>query len=122
MPSLKARARSLNDLAENAAFYFAKRPLSFTDKAAKLLTAEGCARLAALAEQLLALDDWREANIEAAVRAFAEGQEIKLGAIAQPLRAALTGSHASPGIFEVMALLGQAESLARIGDLAQPPA
>ncbi len=121
MPSLKARARSLNDLAENAAFYFARRPLPLTDKAAKLLTAEACARLAALAEQLSALDDWREANIEAAVRAFAKGQEIKLGAIAQPLRAALTGSHASPGIFEVMALLGQTESLARIGDLAQPP-
>jgi len=119
LSGLKARARSLNDLADSAAFYFASRPLTYSEKAAKLLTAEARARLAALAERLSALDDWQETSIEETVRAFVDDQQIKLGAVAQPLRAALTGSHASPGIFEVMALLGRAESLARIGDLAE---
>ena len=66
--------------------------------------------------QLERLDDWSEAALEAQVRAFAEAEDCKLGQIAQPLRAALSGSHASPGIFEVMAVLGRSESLARISD------
>ena len=119
MGSLKARARSLNELAEAAAFYFATRPLSYNEKAKKLLTAEAQARLAALAAQLSLLSDWEQQAVEDAVRAFAESEQVKLGAVAQPLRAALTGSNASPGIFEVMSLLGREESLARIEEAAK---
>ncbi|MEM7225855.1 MAG: glutamate--tRNA ligase [Pseudomonadota bacterium] len=116
MAGLKMRAKTLNDLAESAAFYVAKRPLSVTDKAAKLLDDEARARLAALAPRLAGAEPWREADLEALVRAFAEAEELKLGKVAQPLRAALTGSTASPSLFEVMEVLGREESMARIGD------
>ncbi|HMB77768.1 MAG TPA: glutamate--tRNA ligase [Kiloniellaceae bacterium] len=119
LPSLKARARTLEELAAGAAFYFAPRPLSYNEKAQKLLTPEAQERLAALADRLAGLDAWEQEAIEGAVRGFAEDEDLKLGAVAQPLRAALTGSNASPGIFEVMALLGQAESLARVRDAAE---
>ena len=116
MPGLKQRAKTINELADNAAFYVAARPLELSEKAAKLLADEGRARLGRLRPLLESLDDWSEAAIEAQVRAFAETEACKLGQIAQPLRAALSGSHASPGIFEVMAILGRDESLGRIGD------
>ena len=114
--SLKPRAKTLAELAENAAFYLAERPLELTPKAAKLLSPEARQLLARLGPALAALPDWSEPLLDEAVRAFAEAEGAKLGQIAQPLRAALTGSHASPGIFEVMAILGREESLARIGD------
>jgi glutamyl-tRNA synthetase len=87
-------------------------------KAAKILSLEARARLAGLHRDLGALAAWNEADIEAAVRAFAESEGCKLGDAAQPLRAALCGSNTSPGIFEVMAVLGREESLARIADQA----
>ncbi len=120
MPSLKLRAKTLNELAENAFFYVAERPLAIADKAAKLLSPEARQRLARLMPELAALDEWSEAALEARLRAFAQAQGCTLGEAAQPLRAALTGSSASPGIFEVMAILGRAESLARIADQAAP--
>jgi len=116
MPGLKQRAKTIKELAENGAFYVASRPLEMSGKAAKLLPDEGRARLGRLLPELERLDDWSEAALEAQVRAFAEAEDCKLGQIAQPLRAALSGSHASPGIFEVMAILGRSESLARISD------
>ena len=116
MPGLKPRAKTINELAENAAFYVAARPLGLSGKAAKLLPEKGRARLGRLRPLLEGLDDWSEAALEAQVRAFAEAEECKLGQIAQPLRAALSGAHVSPGIFEVMAVLGRAESLGRIAD------
>jgi len=116
MTGLKPRAKTLNELAENAVLYVAERPLEMSNKAAKLLSPEARERLGRLAPELRAVDDWSEPVIEARVRAFAEAEDCKLGQIAQPLRAALTGSNASPGIFEVMAILGHAESLARIAD------
>ena len=116
MPGLKQRAKTIKELAENGAFYVASRPLEMSGKAAKLLPDEGRARLGRLRPELERLDDWSEAALEAGVRAFAEAEDCKLGQIAQPLRAALSGSHASPGIFEVMAILGRSESLARISD------
>ncbi len=116
MPGLKPRAKTINELAENAAFYVAARPLERSGKAAKLLPEEGRARLGRLRALLEDLDDWSETALEARVRAFAETEDCKLGQIAQPLRAALSGSHASPGIFEVMAVLGRSESLGRIAD------
>jgi glutamyl-tRNA synthetase len=116
MDGLKARAKNLVELAENAVFYVADRPLPMTPKADKILTPEGRARLGRLHASLSALQEWNEAGIEAAVRVFAETENCKLGDAAQPLRAALTGSNVSPGIFEVMDVLGREESLARIAD------
>jgi glutamyl-tRNA synthetase len=121
MPGLKARAKTLVELAEAAAFYAAARPLTPTPKAAKLLADEAPAVLGHLLVGLGDQVDWSEAALEARIRDFAEAEGFKLGQVAQPLRAALTGSNASPGIFEVMAVLGRAETLARIGDQAAPP-
>jgi glutamyl-tRNA synthetase len=118
MTGLKQRATTLVDLAQSAAFYIAERPLSYTDKAAKLLDEEASARLARLRDRLAGLDDWSEATIEAEIRGAAEAEGVKLGQIAQPLRAALTGSTVSPGIFEVAAVLGREESLGRLTDAA----
>lgn len=117
MPGLKPRARTIKELAELARFYVEQRPLVCNDKAAKLLQAEGAAALLQrLAERLAALPDWNEAAIETEVRTLAEAEDIKLGAVAQPLRAALSGSNVSPGVFEVAAILGREESLGRIAD------
>ena len=116
MDGLKARAKNLVELTENAMFYVIDRPLEMNPKAEKILTPEARRRLAGLHAALAALPEWSEAAIEAAVRQFSESENCKLGDAAQPLRAALTGSNVSPGIFEVMAVLGREESLARIAD------
>ncbi len=113
MPILTPRAKTLVELTDAANFLLA-RPNSLTPQAAKILDPSARELLAELVGALGALEGWDEPALETAVRAFADDQGIKLGAIAQPLRAALTGSHASPGIFEVMASLGREESLARI--------
>ena len=118
MDGLKTRARTLVELAENAAFYVRPRPLPVDESARRLLDADAKANLAALCEPLAALSDWTEETLEQAVRSFAEARGLKLGKVAQPLRAALTGSSASPGLFEVMAILGRDETLARIADAA----
>jgi glutamyl-tRNA synthetase len=115
MDGLKARAETLEQLADNALFYVRPRPIPMEDKAAKLLTAEARAHLRNLLSPLAA-SDWSLAGLETAVRDYAAAQGVKLGQVAQPLRAALTGSLASPGIFEVMVILGRAETLARIED------
>ena len=114
LPGLKPRAETLRALAENAAFYLREAPLPMTGKAAKLLSPEARDYLGQLQGVLAGQDDWSEAALEAAVREFAGSRELKLGAIAQPLRAVLTGSTASPGLFEVMAVLGRAECLNRL--------
>jgi glutamyl-tRNA synthetase len=116
MAGLKARAKTLVELARNAGFYVAARPLPLDAKAAAAATPEARALVAGLAEDLATRNDWSEATLEAWVRNFAESQGVKLGAVAQPLRAALTGSTASPGLFEVMRILGQVESLGRMTD------
>jgi len=118
MDGLKARAKTLVELAENAEFYALDRPLAMNPRADKLLSPEARRRLGGLHARLSALPDWAEAAVEEAVRAFAEAEGCKLGDAAQPLRAALTGSNTSPGIFEVMVVLGREESLARIADQA----
>ena len=119
MAGLKPRATTLKELAENARFYIATRPLPLNEKALKLLEGEAPDHLAALAQRFSELSEWDEETLDAAVRSYAESQSLKLGKVAQPLRAALTGSNASPGIFEVMAVLGRDESLARILDQAR---
>ncbi|MEX2643104.1 MAG: glutamate--tRNA ligase [Acetobacterales bacterium] len=116
MGGLRMRARTLRELAENARFYAASRPIEPNDKARKLLSPEALELLADLAGSLRENPDWSESGIEETVKAFADAKGIKLGSVAQPLRAALTGSNVSPGIFEVMAILGSAETLGRIED------
>ncbi len=118
MPGLKDRAKTLSELSERSLFYLRQRPIAIDPKAAKLLTPEAKRHLAALLEALEGLHDWSESELDRTLRDFAEAQGCKLGQVAQPLRAALTGSPASPGIFEVMAVLGREESLARISDQA----
>ena len=121
MPELKARAHTLNQLAEGAHFLFASRPLEFDEGASALLTDDSRAILAAAHKRLVALAKWDAESLEAAVRDVAEASGVKLGKLAQPLRAALTGRTTSPGIFDVLALLGRDESLARIADQMVEP-
>jgi glutamyl-tRNA synthetase len=116
---LKTRAETLEQLADSAMFYVRPRPIPIDDKSVKQLTPEARTLLAELAAQLTKAD-WRAESLEAAVRGFAEARGLKLGQIAQPLRAALTGSTVSPGIFEVMAVLGRAEAVGRILDFGLP--
>jgi glutamyl-tRNA synthetase len=120
MPELKARAHDLNQLAEGAQFLFASRPLEVDEGAAALLTGDARKLLATAHERLSRLDEWSHDGLEKAVREVAEVQAVKLGKLAQPLRAALTGRTTSPGIFDVLALLGPDESLARIADQVEP--
>jgi glutamyl-tRNA synthetase len=116
MPALKPRAANLNELAEGTAFLFATRPLAIDADAAPLLAGEAPALLARLHAALDAVHNWDTETTEAAVRQVAEAAGVKLGQVAQPLRAALTGRRTSPGIFDVLVLLGRDESLARIAD------
>ncbi len=117
MAGLKARAKTLKELADNARFYALKRPLAPDDKARALLTGDASKVLKELREALAASDAWNGADLEAKARRFAEAKGIKLGQAAQPLRAALTGATTSPPIFEVMQVLGREEALARIDDV-----
>ena len=121
MPELKARAHSLNELADGARFLFAVRPLEVDEAAAALLTGDARASLGAAHHALAALAEWDAASVEAAIREVAESSGVKLGKLAQPLRVALTGRTTSPGIFDVLALLGRDESLARIADQMVEP-
>ena len=121
MPELKARAHDINQLAEGADFLFAARPLAMEEKAAALLTLEARGHLATAHAALSGLADWTHDSTDAAVRKVAEDHELKLGKLAQPLRAALTGKTTSPGIFDVLVLLGRDESLARIADQMERP-
>jgi glutamyl-tRNA synthetase len=118
MPGLKERAKTLAELIESARYLYADRPLALDDKAAALITPEARGLLGNLSRDLAMLDPWSAQGAETAVRAYAERAGVKLGAVAQPLRAALTGRTTSPGIFEVLAVLGKAETLARLGDQA----
>jgi glutamyl-tRNA synthetase len=118
LPTLKERAKTLLDLIEGAAYLTAQRPIALDDKAAKLLDAEARATLAKVLPQLETTTDWKVPALEAAVRGFAEATGQKLGKVAQPLRAALTGRTVSPPVFDVMAVLGREEALARIRDQA----
>ncbi len=116
LPGLKERAKTLIELLDGAQFLFAARPLSYDEKASQILSPEGRAHLAALAPCLAALANWTAAEAEAAVRAYVADSGAKLGQVAQPLRAALTGRSTSPGIFDVLETLGREESLGRIVD------
>jgi glutamyl-tRNA synthetase len=118
MPGLKERAKTLNDLVDGAGFLFAERPLHLEPKAAEILAHGGRSIVAAILPRFIALPEWSAAATEATVRAYAEESHVKLGHVAQPLRAALTGRSTSPGIFDVLAVLGRDESLGRLRDQA----
>ncbi len=116
MPGLKERAKTLVELADSAGYLFAIRPIVADEKAAALLDAYGKAVLAKAHAALSQVSDWSAASTEAAIRQVSEEAGVKLGKVAQPLRAALTGRSTSPGVFDVLAVLGKDESLGRIGD------
>lgn len=122
MPSLKPRAKNLHEIADGALFLYASLPLAMDDKARSLLDEAPSGLLSALAARLRALPDWTPAAVEEAVRAEAEAAGLGLGKVAQPLRAALTGRAMSPGIFDVLLLLGRDESLARLDAVHNFPA
>ena len=116
MPLLKERATRLPDLAADAAFLAASRPIAVDDKLAKHLNDESRPHLQALATELQALADWQAAPIEALIKAYMETHELKMGKLAPAFRAALVGNSQSPGIFDVLALLDKTEALARLND------
>jgi glutamyl-tRNA synthetase len=118
MPGLKERAKNLVELIDSAQFLYAARPIAIDPKAKPLLGPQACAIIAELLPDLSKVEPWTAATIESVVRAFVERKDLKLGAVAQPLRAALTGRPTSPGIFDVLQVLGKPESLARLADQA----
>ncbi|MGA8399775.1 MAG: glutamate--tRNA ligase [Stellaceae bacterium] len=118
MPALKPRAKTLVGLAHEALFYVASRPIKLTDDAAKLLNSDSRALVAEAMSGVQTIE-WQAKPLEEYFRDFAAAKGHKLGVIAQPLRAALTGSLASPGIFEVMEVLGRDETIGRIEDAAE---
>jgi glutamyl-tRNA synthetase len=120
MPGLKERAKTLNELADSAQYLFAARPLALDEKAVQILDADARGVIAGLLPRLEALHTFDAASTEQAVREHAEANGLKLGKVAQPLRAALTGRATSPGVFDVLAVLGREESLARLRDQAAP--
>ena len=116
MASLKPRAKSTLGLAEGAMFLFEQRPLTLDEGAKALLEGDASELLESVSSALGGSSDWDEAALESAVRRVAEDAGLGLGKVAQPLRAALTGRTTSPGIFDVLMLLGREESLARIDE------
>lgn len=119
MDEFKPRAKNINDLAESTLFLFASRPLSFIPKAEKILSDDARVILANITELLEENTAWDTDTLEAEIKEFAEAKDLKLGKIAQPIRASLTGNNVSPGIFDILIWLGKKESLARIKDVAK---
>jgi glutamyl-tRNA synthetase len=122
MPGLKERAKTLLELIDGAHFILAERPIAADDKARALLTQEARRILDDLGRAFEAVEPWAPETIEQAVRSYAEQAGLKLGAVAQPLRVALTGRTTSPGIFDVLSVLGKSESIGRLADQAREPA
>ena len=122
MAGLKERAKTLLELIDNSAYLSAERPLTLDAKAGKLLDREARAMLARLAGKLDDLDGWQKESIEAGLRDFAAASDLKLGKVAQPLRAALTGRTVSPPIFDVMHVLGRQETMLRLRDVTSDAA
>ena len=99
-----------------AQFLFVARPLALDDKARQIMADGGSDVLRELLPVIESTAEWTAANIETAVKAHAEVKGLKLGKLAQPLRAALTGTSVSPGIFDVLEVLGRDEALGRLKD------
>jgi glutamyl-tRNA synthetase len=118
VPSLKERAKTLAELIQGALYLVAARPLVLDAKAAKLIDADAKAILKDVTARLAAAPAWNAAALEALVKAYAEETGAKLGKVAQPLRAALTGRSVSPPVFDVLEVLGREDALARLSDCA----
>jgi glutamyl-tRNA synthetase len=122
MPSLKERAKTLLELVDAAHYVLAERPITTDERAAAILTVEARALLEELTHELDTVEEWSTDTTERVIRSFAEKRGVKLGNVAQPLRAALTGRTTSPPIFDVLAVLGKEECLSRMRDQAPRPA
>ena len=116
MAGLKERAKTLVELTESSAYLFAKRPLGLDEKASDILQNGGRDILRSLLPVLEGVSDWTTSALEAAIKGFAESSGQKLGKLAQPLRAALTGRSTSPGVYDVLFVLGREETLGRLRD------
>ncbi|MBT5179696.1 MAG: glutamate--tRNA ligase [Rhodospirillaceae bacterium] len=121
LSGLKERAKNINELSENALFYVHKRPLPVDDKARKLLDEQGRRMVDIARDELAGISNWSHDELENSIRDAAAARDENLGKLAQPLRAALTGSNVSPGIFEVMEILGREETLGRLEDAVSAP-
>ena len=121
LPGLKERARTLLELVDLSYYILSERPLTPDDKASKLINSETVPMLARLTERLRNASDWSAGATETIARETAEAEGLKLGKVAQPLRAALTGRTVSPSVFDVMVTLGRKETLARLGDAIGEP-
>jgi glutamyl-tRNA synthetase len=116
MPGLKERAKTLVELMQSTGFLFAQRPLAMDDKAAQILKDGGRDAISGLLPVLEGQTEWSAQTLETAVKGHAETAGLKLGKLAQPLRAALTGTSTSPGIFDVLDVLGRDEAIGRLRD------
>jgi len=122
MPAMKERAKTIAELADACEFLLARRPIALDEKAAKIVDVPGTRdMIGEIAQSLSSLNDWSPGALESAIRIFAEAKGLKLGAVAQPLRAAITGRSVSPPIFDVMAALGANETLGRLMDRSMSP-
>lgn len=116
MTGLKERAKNINELVDNAMFYALSRPILINEKAQGILDKSALQHISGYKEVAASNEDWSEDTLQALAKSYADTHELKLGKLAQPLRAALTGSNVSPSVFEIMAVLGREESLARLDD------
>ena len=119
LPIVKGAAKTLPELVEKAQFILSSRPIQPDEKAAKALTPEARALLAELTPHLQTVS-WSRDMLEAAATKLAEANDVGLGKIAAPLRAALAGKTATPSVFDMMLVLGRAETLARLSDITSP--
>ena len=117
LPALRERSKRLTDVLAKARFVLEERPLQLDEKATQALD-DVSRRILKQLTYRLQNDSWTLDSLEASVKAFTEAENLKLGAIAQPLRAALAGTTASPSVFDMMVILGKKETLARLGDVA----
>ncbi len=116
MPALKERAKTLVTLAQSAAFIFEQRPIPMEEKAANLLNEDGLAVISGILPLFEALADWQAESVETCIRNYTESNDLKLGKVAQPIRAAVTGKATSPGAFDVLQILGRDVSINRMKD------
>jgi len=121
LSGLKERVKNINELSESALFYVRKRPLPVDNKARKYLDEQGRRMVDIARDELAGISSWSHDELENRIREAAAARDQNLGKLAQPLRAALTGSSVSPGIFEVMEILGREETLGRLEDAATAP-
>jgi glutamyl-tRNA synthetase len=117
MPALKERAKTLISLAQGATFVVESLPLPMDEKAKALLDEDGLAVVRGIYPEFKKLSDWQPETVEACIRNYTESNGLKLGKVAQPIRAALTGMATSPGAFDVLQILGKTEALKRLENI-----